>query len=380
VANAGVGATYAWSATNGAITSGNNTPSVTFSAGAVGTMSLQVTVTTAAGCSDTKSVNVTVAVSPVTVTSVVPPAGKTAGGKPITVNGTGFLSGATITLGGSPATSVVFVNSTKLTAVTPAHAAGFVNVTVTNTNTTNGTLTNGYKYVTQQFDANNDTVIDPADVFYLVNYLFLSGPQPSGPSGMLSGDANGDNAVDPSDIFYVINYLFMAGPAPASEPTRFEGKSVAEPFAGAVTLGAPFQRDGRWVVPVSVSSAEGTELPRALSLRVTFKGDARNAVIHRTGATAAMEPGFEISRRTSNALAYLLSFEESKGRLSGVVAEIEFDARPNARVTIDVDPALTMLSNQAGTRRATVAAGTLSVSGTSTGSQQPLHPEKSNRE
>src|SRR5205085_9189606 len=128
----------------------------------------QVTVTTAAGCVDTKSVNINVNTSPLTISSVVPPAGKTSGGKAITVNGGGFQSGATITLGGSAATNVVFVSSTKLTAKTPAHAAGFVNVVVTNPNTTINTLVNGYKYVSQQFDANGDSVIDPADIFYLV--------------------------------------------------------------------------------------------------------------------------------------------------------------------------------------------------------------------
>src|SRR5207248_5554869 len=107
VANAGAGATYSWSATNGSINAGNNTPNVTFTAGAVGTLTLQVTVTTSAGCSDTKSQNVTVGVSPVSITSVVPSAGKTTGGKPITVNGGGFQSGATITLGGLAATNVV---------------------------------------------------------------------------------------------------------------------------------------------------------------------------------------------------------------------------------------------------------------------------------
>jgi len=276
------------------------------------------------------------------------------------------------------ATNVVFVNSTKLTAKTPAHAAGFVNVVVTNTNTTTNTLVNGYKYIAQQFDANGDTVIDPADIFYLVNYLFLAGAPPIGPAGLLSGDANGDNAVDPSDIFYIVNFLFMNGPTPASEPTRsVSGESVAEPMSGSVTLGEPFQRDGRTVIPVSVSSKPGSEVPQALSLRVTFSGaPVSDRVIHRAGDTRDMQPGFEISRRTANSLSYLLSFDASKGRLAGVVAEIELDARSNARLTVDVDPALTLLSNQGGTRRATVASGTLRVTGTSIGSQQPLQPKK----
>jgi hypothetical protein len=379
VANAGVGATYAWTPTNLTITGGAGTPNITFTAGAPGPASLQVVVTTSAGCSDTKSANITVNPLPtVTVTSVVPPAGKSTGGKNITVNGTNFQSGATITLGGSAATSVVFVNSTKLTAVTPAHSAGFVNVVVTNPDTASGTLVNGYKFVTQQFDANNDTVIDPADIFYLVNYLFLSGPPPSGPAGLLSGDANGDNAVDPSDIFYVVSYLFMGGPAPAAEPGHVSTQSVPQQtINGEIALGEPFLRAGRTVVPVTVASAPGSEVPQALSLRVVFKGGAvRNVTVHRAGEGRNLQPSFEISRSTPNALAYLLSVDRSKGGIAGVVAEIEFDARPGANVAIDIDPALTLLSNQDGTRSATVKAGTLRVSGTAIDSPAPARPKK----
>ena len=64
----------------------------------------------------------------------------------VTVTGTGFLAGATVTLGGTAATSVTVVNSTSITATTAAHAAGAVNVVVTNTDGQSGTLTNGYTY------------------------------------------------------------------------------------------------------------------------------------------------------------------------------------------------------------------------------------------
>ncbi|HEU4889759.1 MAG TPA: carboxypeptidase regulatory-like domain-containing protein [Thermoanaerobaculia bacterium] len=61
---ASVGSTYAWSITGGTINSGAGTPNITFTAGAAGTLNLQITVTTAAGCFDTDSVNVTVQDAP----------------------------------------------------------------------------------------------------------------------------------------------------------------------------------------------------------------------------------------------------------------------------------------------------------------------------
>jgi hypothetical protein len=58
-------------------------------------------------------------------------------------------------------------------------------------------------------DANGDGTVDLADVFYLINYLFASGPIPLG-----RANVNGPGPVDVADVFYLINYLFAGGPAP----------------------------------------------------------------------------------------------------------------------------------------------------------------------
>ena len=49
----------------------------------------------------------------------------------MTITGTNFASGATVTFGGTAATNVVVVNSTTITATTPAGNAGGATVTVT---------------------------------------------------------------------------------------------------------------------------------------------------------------------------------------------------------------------------------------------------------
>ena len=64
------------------------------------------------------------------VTDVSPTAGVIAGGTQITITGTGFDSGAMVTVGGVAATNITFVNSTTITASTPPHAAGSVDVVV----------------------------------------------------------------------------------------------------------------------------------------------------------------------------------------------------------------------------------------------------------
>src|SRR6266478_755413 len=83
---------------------------------------------------------------PPTVTAISPTSGTTAGGTAVTITGTGFLTGATVSLGGTAATGVTVVSSTSITATTAAHTAGAVNVVVTNTGGLSGTLTNGYTY------------------------------------------------------------------------------------------------------------------------------------------------------------------------------------------------------------------------------------------
>jgi len=64
----------------------------------------------------------------------------------VTITGTNFAAGATVTFGGTAATSVVVVNSTTITATTPAGSAGAVTVTVTNPGPRSGSLTNGFTY------------------------------------------------------------------------------------------------------------------------------------------------------------------------------------------------------------------------------------------
>jgi PKD repeat protein len=80
------------------------------------------------------------------VSSISPPSGATTGQTFVTIRGANFNSAATVQIGGVAATSVTFVDATTLTAVSPAHAAGPVNVAVTNPGPQTATLTNGFAY------------------------------------------------------------------------------------------------------------------------------------------------------------------------------------------------------------------------------------------
>jgi hypothetical protein len=61
-------------------------------------------------------------------------------------------------------------------------------------------------------DANNDSLINIADVVQILNYLFINGPPPV--PCLEAGDANCDGVVNIADVVYLINYLFLDGPPP----------------------------------------------------------------------------------------------------------------------------------------------------------------------
>jgi hypothetical protein len=85
-----------------------------------------------------------------TITSIAYPGSVTAadpaGGETITVTGTGFKTGATVTIGGTAAPAVSYVSATQITFTTPAKAAGDYDIVVTNTDTGSATYINGISY------------------------------------------------------------------------------------------------------------------------------------------------------------------------------------------------------------------------------------------
>ena len=83
-----------------------------------------------------------------TVIGTFPSSGPTSGGTGVTITGTNFAFGATVTFGGIAATKVVVISATQITATTPAGNAGAVTVAVTNNNGQSGSLTNGFTYNT----------------------------------------------------------------------------------------------------------------------------------------------------------------------------------------------------------------------------------------
>jgi len=80
------------------------------------------------------------------VTSVTPVVGKTAGGTGLTINGANFTSDTTVTLDSVACTNVVYVDSTQLTADSPAGDAGAQTLKVTIPNQGSFSLAEAFTY------------------------------------------------------------------------------------------------------------------------------------------------------------------------------------------------------------------------------------------
>jgi hypothetical protein len=115
----------------------------THAAGAV-----DVTVTTSGGTSAATGADLFTYLAAPTVTRIAPSSGPVTGGTTVTITGTAFRPGATVTVGGHAATAVVVVSATRITARAPAHIAGFVDVRVSTTGGVSPVVaTDRYRYL-----------------------------------------------------------------------------------------------------------------------------------------------------------------------------------------------------------------------------------------
>jgi hypothetical protein len=122
------------------------------------------------------------------VTSIAPIVGSTTGGTPVTIAGSEFASDATVTIGGLPATNIVLHGTTQLTAVTPADAAGVVDVAVTSGGRT-ASLPGGFAFLAPS-GANQPPV---------VSGLRSVGSRPNQPSGFADQDETITVIADATD-------------------------------------------------------------------------------------------------------------------------------------------------------------------------------------
>jgi len=121
-------------------------------------LSLLVSVTVALGCDGKPDTHLTlVSLPPPVAASVSPNTGSTGGSTTVSVTGSAFQIGATVTLGGAPVSAFPNGTGTVLSFTTLAHAAGSVDVVVRNPDGQSVTLAGAYTFVAPEtFDFNGN--------------------------------------------------------------------------------------------------------------------------------------------------------------------------------------------------------------------------------
>jgi hypothetical protein len=168
--------------------------------GAVG--GVDVTVTTANGTSAATSADrftYTAAAQLPTVTGLTPAAGSTAGGTTVAINGTN-LTGATAVKFGSFAATIQSISATQIIVITPANAAGTVDVTVTTPNGTSATSSADLFAYTANAGTSTVGLYNPTNSTFLLENTNTSGfaqtviafGAANGGYVPLTGDWNGD--------------------------------------------------------------------------------------------------------------------------------------------------------------------------------------------
>jgi fibronectin type 3 domain-containing protein len=227
---------------------------------------------------------------PPTVSGVNPSSGSTAGGTVVTVSGANFGAPASVTFGGAAATNVTVVNSTTITATTPAGAAGVVTVTVT-VSGQNGSLTNGFTYVAPPTVSGVNPNTGPTTGGTAVT---ITGSNFAAGAGVTFGAAAAANVTVVNST--TITATTAAGGAGAVTATVTNSNGVSGSLANAFTYVGPPTVSG--VNPSSGPTAGGTPVTItgtgfASGAGVTFRTAAATnvTVVNGTTITATTPAG-----------------------------------------------------------------------------------------
>jgi len=196
------------------------------------------------------------------ISGIVPNSGPTFGGTPATINGGYFHADATVTIDGAAATVVSVVNPggalSQINIVTPVGTAGPAHVVVTNPDSQNALLSNGFTYI----------LVPPV----INNIVPNNGPASGGMSATINGSyfaasvtvtiggaaATVNNVVNPGGALSQIQIDTPAGPPGAADVI------VTNPDSGTDTLedGFTYFPDSLYIysiVPDSGPAFGGTE-------------------------------------------------------------------------------------------------------------------------
>jgi lysophospholipase L1-like esterase len=172
---------------------------------------------------------------PPRLTGVQPPFGPVGGGTAIRVSGAGFVEGTTVMVGGVPATEVRVEGPDAISAKTPAHAAGLVEVQI---RTPDG------------------------QTAQLAGYEYRDGPRPEPtPKPELTGLA--PRSGRPGDVITLSGQNFVSGAVVTFDGVRAAQVTVDGPTSARVT--APVHAPGPVTVVVTNPDGQSATLAQAFT-------------------------------------------------------------------------------------------------------------------
>jgi hypothetical protein len=180
-----------------------------------------------------------------TVTAISPSSGANLGSTAVTITGTNFAAGATVTIGGSAATNVVVAGATTLSAVTSAHGTGTADVVVT-VNGASGSLPNGFTYV----------AVAP-NTAPVIASLTAQGTRANEPASFADNNEEIVLTATVTDAETPVNQLTYEWSCDLGSMTAATGATAR--WRAPVTIGAPVNATVTLKVTEVIATARGTQ-------------------------------------------------------------------------------------------------------------------------
>lgn len=200
-----------------------------------------------------------------TLASVSPTIGPTAGGTKVTLKGTYFFSTSKVSFGGLAASSITFVSSTMLTAVAPAHFAAKVDVTVTNPSGEKATLSNAYEYSSNPivYSLNPNEGLPPGGTTVTLKGAELKAVD----KVLFGGVAATIKSTSPSQVVVVTPPYLKGGPVDVVVKTPYSSLTIPQGFDYTMIILTNGLDDGYPNIPYHAAlTAYGGKLPYTWSV------------------------------------------------------------------------------------------------------------------
>jgi cytochrome c553 len=250
------------------------------------------------------------ALPPPTLASISPDSGPTLGMTSVALTGTGFQSGANVTVGGVACGDLSVLSSTQISCITGAHAAGAVSVVIENPDGQSATLSGAYTYASTSPPSPTISSISPT-----------------------SGSGSGGTTLTISGTGFSSGATVSVGGSTCSSPAVTGSTTIT--CTTAVHLG------GAATVTVTLTSGQSATLDNAYTYSSTYTGV--NTLIIQTSCVRCHSGSGPGPGNFSNYTSLMASGFISAGNATGSTLYQE----TNSGAMPEGGPPLTAIQNQA---------------------------------